>query len=106
MIVQVSKVMVKELNKQFKDRNWSFCKFDYREADLLTYRTHVNCFVMDSENDWIASKGKMKYIAVVYPDEYYSLPRYLTTNDILKCFRDSDRTFDGFVNEIKLEVEI
>jgi len=105
MKAQVSKVLVKELNKQFKERGWNY-GFNYCETGLDSYRTYINMFYADSENDWIESRGMMKYIAVIYPAEYYALPKYLTTNDLVDCFRRSDRTLNGFVNAVRREVEI
>lgn len=106
MKVMISKVMAKMLNEEFEKRGLKFCEFEYRECGCREYGVRVNMYPIQHMRDWIDSKSKFKYIAVWYNPHCYALPRYLTTNDLVKLFRESDGTLNGFVNAVRNEVEV
>lgn len=101
MRVKVSKTMVKQLQKEFK--NYLIV---YEEMTINDYRWCVNSDLLGNENDYDYEKSKFKVIKVLYPYEYYAMPKYLTTNDLGKCFRKSNKTYNSFINEIKNEIEV
>ena len=104
MQVKVSKVMVKFLNNNLlKSKGY---KAVFNEMTTDQYCLYVNYNIMDHENDYNYNTGKMKSIKILYPDNYYAVPRFLTTNDLVKIFKNSDKTVQGFLNELWNEIEI
>ena len=69
------------------------------------YAWHVGS-AWENETDWNATTGKMRVIKVLYPDEWYAMPRYLTTKDLQRLAYESDRTYDGFMNTVLKDIEI
>lgn len=107
MYVMVSKKMASELRKYFKDKPpFNKYGFQFDELSERLYALNVDMYPENHENDWQADRGLFKFIRVVYPDDYYAMPRYLTTNDLSRCFRSSDGTFKGFMEQVANEIEI
>ena len=104
MQVKVSKTMVKFLNNNLlKSKGY---KAVFNEMTTDQYFLSVSYDIMDHENDYNYNTGKMKSIKILYPDNYYAVPRFLTTNDLVKIFKNSDKTVQGFLNELWNEIEI
>lgn len=104
MVVKVSKVMVKFMNENVL--NGTGMVADYCEMSQQNYELYVHYDLFSHENDFNAKNGKMKAIKILYPDEYYAMPKYLTTNDLVRVFRGSDKTVESFVKCLLNEVEI
>lgn len=104
MKVKVTKKMVNELNKALKDKP---VEFDYRELDVDSYRFHVNSdyFQAYDWGDYDYNKSMFRYIAVIYPAEYFAFNKTLTTYDLNRIFR-SGMTFDDFAKAVFAEVEV
>lgn len=100
MKVKVSKTMVKELNKYAKN-----LEFAYRECNIDTYRTCVNYDVFGNNADYNTKTGLMKFIQVNYPSEYYALPQYLTTRELLKML-DSGDTVESYCNRVVSNMQV
>ena len=89
MKVKVSKVFANFINKTAKELGFK------AEASVVTmsergYRLNVGLdAALDAEDngdyDW--AEDEYKVIRVVYPDEYYAMPTYLTTASLTKEFR-------------------
>lgn len=106
MKVMVSKVMERELNKFFKDKPpFNKYSFEYGECSVEEYNFHIGD-PMDNEVDWLYEKSKFKFIEVIYPEEYYAMPTYITTTMLLRCFRHSNKTLESFMKQVEMEVEI
>lgn len=104
MQVKVSKVMAKFLNENLlKSKGY---KAVFQEFTPDQYSLYVSYNIMDNENDYNYNSGKMKSIKIVYPDDYYAVPRFLTTNDLVKIFKNSDKTVSGFLVQLWNEIEI
>jgi hypothetical protein len=88
MQVKVSKVLTKELNKRFKERD-----------GFKGY----NAVCQSGMDFWGIEK---KVITIYYPANYYAFPRDLDDNDLLRVYKDSDKTFDGFFGSLLDFVEI
>lgn len=58
------------------------------------------------KNVFIYLNKKNNAILVDYPPKYYAYPKYITTNDLVRVFRRSDKTIDGFIREFKEYIEI
>lgn len=114
MNVKITKTMVTALNKELKARKkngvyTSIYTFDY--DDTLTpkmYETFVNddLFKALDNGDFDASKSAFKTIRVIYNDDCYAVNRYITTDDLIKCFNHSDKTYDGFLEAVFDNFEI
>jgi len=101
MKVKVTNNMVSVLRKAFPDYK---IRMDRMLPD--TYKMIVDYDLFRNEQDFSFNTGKFSAIAIVYPDNHYAPTKYLTTNDLLRCFRWSDKTFDGFLKQVKQEIEI
>lgn len=104
MQVKVSKTMAKFLNENLlKSKGY---KAVFQEFTPDQYSLYVSYNIMDHENDYNYNTGKMKSIKILYPDNYYAVPRFLTTNDLVRIFKNSDKTVSGFLNQLWNEIEI
>lgn len=89
MKIMVSKAMAKALNKAAKELNKPYT-FYYRECGLFEYRRYVNAYGNISGHDII--NNNIKYIAVVYPDNYYAMDSHITFYDLDRLFIPGDTT--------------
>ena len=107
MKVKVSKVMLNEMIKWFKGKKeFNGYGFWYCEMTPEQYEYCVDYRgVWENEIDYDYAKNKVKVLAISYPEDYYACDKYLTTKDLLKCFRNSDKTLNGFMQEIANEIE-
>ena len=87
-----TKTMVKELQKRFPTLSFSLIEKD------------TGWF--DDSRDYNPKTGKTKFIKVVYPDEFYAMPRFLSTKDLEEGLRKSDRTLEGFLNAMESVIAI
>lgn len=104
MKVKVTKVMTDEINKYFQKNGIGYTAY-FVEYSPTEYNIYVGSS-MCHENDYDWTKNKMKAIKIAYPDNYYAMPRYLTTDDLYKMFWKCNKTIDGFMKELHSEVEI
>lgn len=86
MIVKVSKTMVKFLKENSKFK--SIYDFSYEEIDPTRYQWYVDSDLLNNEIDWNDKTGKMKYIRIKYPDEYYACPKCITTRNLNNCIKE------------------
>lgn len=78
----------------------------YVEMDDRNYRWYVNYTGGLYQTDYNEKTDMYKTIKIIYHPCCYAMPRYLTTDDLTRCFRNSDKTWDDFINEVWKEVEI
>lgn len=88
MQVKCTKVLAKELNKRFKERE-----------GFKGYFATV-------QNAWDYWQGEKQVITIYYPENYYACPRDIDNNDLMRVYRDSDKTFDGFFDLLVERVEV
>lgn len=105
MKAKVSKVMASTLNKEAKKQNKLF-HFFYTEMDYEHYRYLVDFDVINHENDYSLESNIFKVIKVVYPDNWYCAPGYLTTNDLAKMAKNAKNSYERFINNVFDNVEI
>jgi len=109
MKVKVSKVFADFINKTAKELGFK------AEASVVTmsergYRLNVGLDAMldaqdNGDYDW--AEDEYKVIRVAYPDEYYSMPQYMTTASLTKEFRRRGVTTEAELKEmVKEMVEI
>lgn len=103
MRVKATNVMAKFLSEKLKDMGYEiyFTKMSER-----AYRLSVDIDYFEHDEDFDYKNEKYGVIVVEYPPEYYACNEYLTTKDLVKLFRDSDKTVDGFIANVKNEIEI
>ena len=109
MKVKVSKTFAAYINKTAKALGFK------AEASVVTmsergYRLNVGLDAMldaqdNGDYDW--AEDEYKVIRVVYPEEYYAMPKYLTTASLNKEYRRRGVTTDAELKEmVKEMVEI
>lgn len=88
MKIKVSKVFADFINQTAKELNF---KVSAKVVELSenVYRFHVdsNIFNAYDNNDYNINNGKIKAIMLVYPENYFSAPNYLTTYQLTKEFK-------------------
>lgn len=92
MKVKVTKVMAKLLNERFP-------RYTFRVEEHTTW-------MFSDPIDYNPKTGHTKVLVVYYPGEYYAMPQSFSTSDLLKCFKRSDHTLDGFLKQVWSMVEI
>ena len=103
MKIMISKTMVKALNAAAKKLNMPY-EFNYNECGYTEYRRYINTFGYISGHD-ITKDNKIKYISVLYPDNYYAMQQYITFDDLDRAFIAGD-TIESFTNRIVERYEI
>ena len=104
MQVKVTKKMVQELNKA-AITDYCIDFFQLLEMSPEQYEHYFIDNLLDHENDYDASKNVMKVIEVVYKPEMYSIPQYLTTNDLIREYHPGD-TLQKYIRRVINAVEI
>ncbi len=104
MQVKVSKTMAKSINSYFNDKGVSY-HAEVVEFTPQSYDYHVGSSYLNDE-DFDAETNMMKVIVVEYPYEYYAMPRYLSTRELRSIYHTSNRTMNGFMDELFAEIEI
>ena len=105
MNIQVSKVFADFINKTVPNVEASVRKMSENE-----YRMHVGslavCLAAQyGDYDW--QTDKYKAIVVLYPDDHYACPRYITTKELHEEFkRRGVKDAEGLKSMIKDMIEI
>ena len=47
-----------------------------------------------------------KVIKIIYPLDAYAMPAYITTRDLIRAFRESDKTTEGFTDVLRRQYAI
>ena len=105
MKLKTSKVMAKMLNEKIKDFGLDY-KITQKQITLEQFKLYVDFDFWEHENDYNSSNQKFNVLEIEYPLDYYACNRYLTTNDLIKIYKDSNKTFNGFLDSFKNYVEI
>lgn len=103
MKVKVSKTMVKTLNQELKEKG---LRFDFVTMPENCYKFYVSYDILTNSDDYNYETEKFSVISVSYPNDYYACNNYLSSNDLRKCFLNSDRTYSGFIQSVYDEVAI
>ena len=107
MLVKATKTMVNEIKKAikddstFKDYSITLEKFSDRQ-----FRWYVDIDGYKHETDYNYKDNTFNVIKIEYPYNYYACNKYITTRDLVKIFRSSDKTLNGFINSFKEYIEI
>lgn len=106
MRVQVSKTLTTWLNNQFKQHNIPY-KAIYTTLSQREYDWQVGDTSMDTlEYDYNFTTGKYRVIKILYPDNYYACPNYLTTSILIRLAQGIHGDANLFYKNIITEIEI
>lgn len=101
MKVKVSKTFAAFINKAAKELGFK------AEASVVTmssrsYKLNVSMDLFEAEEtgDYDFVEDECKAIKVVYPDDYYAMPKYLTTASLTKEFRRRGLTTEAELKEM------
>lgn len=106
MKVQATRVMANALNKGAREHGKAYA-FRHITVTPQEYERYIDSdlFTAEDYGDYNASTGKLRAIKVVYPDEYYAMPRYLTTRALNREFVSGD-TAESYIKRVLESVEI
>lgn len=105
MQVKVSKAMVKALNAELKTAYFKPV-FRYVELTREQYAALVDYELLRHMDDYKPEKGRFAAIAVSYNPLYNAATVYITTNELNRIFRGSDKTYNGFILAVGNELAI
>lgn len=107
MQVKISKVMCKSINDYLKaQKQFTGYKLEYVELKSNEYQSCVDYDIYNNMIDYDNNKSIFKTIRVVYPVEYYACDKYLTTKELKQAYKNCDKTYNSFMQEIKNIIEI
>lgn len=104
MLVQCTKKFTAELNKALKAAGRPE-RAEYREYSEWEYKMCVDC-LNDPGLDYKPERGTIAAIIIHYPENYYAMPQTLTTRDLHRAYKTSDKTAAGLFSRIMEEIEI
>lgn len=97
MLVKATKNMAAEIKKRVQlpeIESISIVKMPHNQ-----FAWYVDCMGYHYE-DYNSKTGLYSVIKITYAPGCYAMPRYLTTRELNAIFRDSDKTADGFFQEL------
>lgn len=103
MNVQASKTMTKAINEYFKQNGIPYAAI-YETMSRAEYSWNVDIYTEQHEDDFLPASGKMRAIKIIYPANYYACPHYITTRELIKVFRKSNKTLAGFMRDLYGEI--
>lgn len=105
MKLKVTNPMTNLINNYFRSIG-----SDYRATlEKLTpeeFTRIVDYKFFDHFEDYDTNKQIYKAIRISYPAGYYAIDKYITTNELTKAFRESDKTAAGFLKSLYKIIEI
>lgn len=101
--VKASNTLAKVLNEAFKNKGYDISLTKMSEYN---YSMMVDYNIFNHDEDFDYKTNLFKVIMINYPDDYYACSKFLTTKDLLRILKNSDKTFDGFIKSVWNEIEI
>lgn len=106
MQVACTTSLLKELKRELKkDERFKGYKLAYVKLSRDSYNRLVDIYDWNHEED-IVGWNQFRVIVVKYPSEFYACDKYITTKDVERCFKYSDKTLEGLLNSLKDMIEI
>lgn len=105
MKVQATKSMTRAINDYLKSKGEKIVAV-YETMSREAYKIKVDFGIWGNESDYLPASGEMRAIKIVYPSECCAMPQYLTSRELVKIFRKSDETFDGFMDGVLNAISI
>ena len=100
MQVRVTKKMANEITKR-TGYSASVVKFTYPE-----YQQYVTLYPEYEDSDYDIETELFSAIRILYPEEDYACPKYLTSRDLNRMYYLSTGAIDDFFRVVKKEIEI
>lgn len=103
MKVKATKVMADFLRKSTGKRDFTI------SLEKMTERQFALCVSIETYRhtaDYNPETCLFNVIKITYPPEYWAMPRYITTADLLNIFKHSNKTAEGFAKDFAEYVEI
>ena len=97
MQVKATKAMTAAINKCSGKGEF---KAHYVTLTPAQYSIIVGDPFRNEMHDFNPATGKMCAIMIEYPPEEYAPERYVTSRDLIRIFHDSDRTIQGFFDQV------
>ena len=98
------KVKATKTMRKFLADNIPEYSFRIEKMTVDEYKINVDFDVLKHTSDF--NGETMQAIKVIYPAEYYAIPAYITTWDLVNAFNNSDGTAAGFLRSVKNEIAI
>ncbi len=105
MRVKVSKLMADTIRKKCKAAGVE-CKVSVERYPMDAFGRSIDTDLLGNESDFEDTTNSFKVIKIVYPDNLYAMPSYLTTKGLARIYKYSDKTYDGFFREVLKAIEI
>ena len=107
MNIATTKTLAREMNKRRPECVEMISREQFTECD---YYLSVG-LNSSTDSDYDYNTGRYNVIEIVYKAGCYAMPRYLTTEDLIKIFRRAARnskavTLEQFAEEFNAEIEI
>lgn len=103
MQVKTSRKMSKFLRDNIKLKCIESIFFGTLTPHNYSALTYINA---NPDLDFLDSSGMYGVIVIKYKPEYYAPNLYLTTTDLIRCYKRSNGTARGFLKEVENEIEI
>lgn len=94
--IKITNPMVKALKKIMPDYKITLVKLTQEQYGYL-----VDYNVWRNEVDYNWNTRMFKAIRIIYPSEYYACDKYLTTRDLLFCFKQSNGSLKSFLEQVE-----
>lgn len=103
MKVKTSRQMAKFLKDNIKLKCIENISFGTLTAHNYSALTYINA---NPDLDFLDNSGMYGVIVIEYKPECYAPNLYLTTTDLIRCYKSSSGTAKSFLNEVKDEIAI
>lgn len=100
MKIKTSKVLAKLLNDNIKE--FDICQ---RKITSRHFRLCVDC-TQTHDNDYDYKTDKYSVLCITYPSNWYANSVYITTDDLHRIYKQSNKTLNGFIDTFKEEYMI
>ena len=106
MKIKATKTMATAINKALKGTKLSNYKVSLEKLSEHEFAWGVDLDTYKHDADYNFEDGTFNVLKVEYPQNYYACSRYLTTSDLMKAYKCSDKTYEGFIQAIIESIEI
>ena len=93
--IKVTNTMTKLIKKALPQ-----CRVDLVKLSQEEFKWYVDLNIWSNEVDFSYTDYKFKAIRIIYPPEWYACDKYLTTKDLEYNFKQSDKTLNGFIEQV------
>ena len=104
--IKATKSMADAINEFFRQKNLYGYSAKVERLNELQFAISVDPNIYMHECDYSEKTELFTVLKISYSAEYYAIPKYLTSYSLLRIYRRSDKTFNGFFNKLFEEIEI